>query len=102
MGEFNETLDIEEHSHFDVTPMVTSGLREFQDVVRHCSLGDMRVHGPLFTWCNKRENNLICKKLDRVLLNVDWSPTFPQSYYVMESRGCSDHLCGKIFLSSKI
>lgn len=101
-GDFNETLDPEEHSHFDVTPMVTSGMREFQDVVQYCSLSDMRVHGPLFTWGNKQENNLICKKLDRVLQNIDWSQMFPQSYYVMESGGCSDHLRGKIFLSSEI
>lgn len=102
LGDYNETIDIEEHSRFDVAPMVTSGMRDFQDVLRYCSLLDMRVHGPLFTWSNKQESGLICKKLDRVLQNMDWSRLFPQSYYVMEPGGCSDHLRGKIFLASAI
>lgn len=63
LGDFNVTLDLEEHSHHVVSPMVTSGMREFQDIVRYCSLDDMRAHGPLFTWCNKREDDLLCKKL---------------------------------------
>ncbi|KAG7569624.1 Endonuclease/exonuclease/phosphatase superfamily [Arabidopsis thaliana x Arabidopsis arenosa] len=100
-GDFNETIDLEEHSHSDFAPMVTSGMRDFQDVIRYCSLREMRAHGPLFTWCNKREHGLICKKLDRVLQNGNWFRTFPQSYYVMEPGGCSDHLRGKLFLSSE-
>lgn len=101
-GDFNETLDLEEHSNSDTSPQVTSGMHDFQDVVRYCSLTDMRTHGPLFTWCNKRKEGLICKKLDRVLQNPAWFQQFPSSYCIMESGGCSDHLRGRFLLSSTI
>lgn len=71
LGDLNETLDMEDHSNSATNPMVTPGMRDFQDVVRYCSLVNMRTHGPLFTWCNRQENGLICKKLDKVLLNDD-------------------------------
>lgn len=101
-GDFNETLKMEEHSSSVVSPMVTPGMRDFQNVVRYCSLEDMRTHGPLFTWGNKRDDGLICKKLDRVLMNVEYTSSYPQSYCLMDSGGCSDHLWGRIFLKSAI
>lgn len=69
MGDFNEVLMGSEHSGYDDDPSVSSGLRDFQHVARHCCLTDISYQGPLFTWCNKRESGLICKKLDRVLGN---------------------------------
>lgn len=101
-GDFNETLDFREHSRADISPMVMPGMRDFQDMVRHCSLIDLRSHGPLFTWCNKRVDGLICKKLDRVLVNMEWQQVFPQSYCKFEAGGCSDHLRGRILLESEI
>lgn len=32
----------------------------------------MGYHGPRYTWCNKREEGLISKKFDRVLINNGW------------------------------
>ena len=32
----------------------------------------MGYQGPRYTWCNKREDGLISKKLDRVLVNEEW------------------------------
>ena len=53
----------------------------------------MKFHGLLFTWCNKRvENELICKKLDRVLVNDQWIVDHQQTYGVFEAVGCSNHL----------
>lgn len=92
LGDFNETLDMAEHSNFDSSPAVTLGMRRFQDMVNHCSLVDMVYHGPLFTWNNKRGNDLISKKLDRVLVNDAWNQRFSQAYSVFEAGGCSDHL----------
>lgn len=46
-----------------------SCMRDFQRVVPHCQLTDMGYQGPKFTWCNKREDGVICKKLDIVLMN---------------------------------
>lgn len=69
MGNFNEILDIEEHSEFETSPRLPVGMRDFQEVASYCGLTDMGYQRPKFTWCNKREEGLICKKLDRVLIN---------------------------------
>lgn len=55
-------------------------------------MSDNSYQGPLFTWCNKRQAGLICKKLDRVLVNDVWLHQYAQVYSVFESGGCSDHL----------
>lgn len=49
MGDFNEILDLEEHSNFSNTAMVTSGMRDFQDMMRYCSFREMKTHGPKYT-----------------------------------------------------
>lgn len=61
----------------------------------------MASHGPVYTWCNKRENDLIMKKLDRVLVNEEWLQAYSHSYSVFEAGGCSDHLRGRINLQSE-
>lgn len=88
LGDFNETLDMSEHSNVDCSPVITSGMRRFQDTVNHCSLVDMAYHGPLFMWNNKRGTDLISKKLDRVLVNDVWRQHYTQSYFVFEAGGC--------------
>ncbi|XP_010480749.1 PREDICTED: uncharacterized protein LOC104759539 [Camelina sativa] len=100
VGDFNETLDIAEHSNVDDHPMVTSGMREFQNVVTYCAVTDIHSHGPLYTWCNKRETGLILKKLDRVLVNDVWLQAYPTLYIVFDAGGCSDHLQSRISLNT--
>lgn len=92
LGDFNEILEGEEHSNFENTPLIPQGMPAFQDTVRYCSLVDMSYHGPLFTWNNKREEGLVSKNLDRVLVNEEWNRRFPSAYGVFEAGGCSDHL----------
>ncbi|XP_022566691.2 uncharacterized protein LOC111210528 [Brassica napus] len=91
LGDFNETLNLEEYSGPNIST-VSTGIRDFQDVCRHCSLIDMKAHGPLLTWSNKRKEDLIRKKLDRTLVNDVWATKFPNTYCVFEAGGCSDHL----------
>lgn len=79
IGDFNEILEMEEHSGFQNSPTVSPGIREFRATVNHCSLTDMACHSPLYTWCNKQEGGLISKKLDRVLVNDVWNHKYPQS-----------------------
>ena len=67
-GDFNEILNEVEHSVTGASED-TLGMREFQDMVKYCLLLDMSYQGPRFTWCNKRYNGVICKKLDRTLIN---------------------------------
>lgn len=91
MGDYNEILDSGEHSDYANLSRSPVGMREFQEVVAHCRLTDMGYQGPLLTWCNKREEGLICKKLDRVLVNEEWLNN-SKAYCVFEAGGCSDHL----------
>lgn len=98
-GDFNEILDMEEHSNVQDNPSTTAGMRDLQMTVNYCSLSDLTSHGPMFTWCNKRENGLILKKLDRVMVNDAWLQAFPNSYNVFQAGGCSDHLRGRINLN---
>lgn len=71
MGDYYEILEGKEHSDFVNMGRMPKGMREFQQVVNSCSLTDMGYQGSLFTWCNKRQEGLICKKLDRVLINEE-------------------------------
>jgi len=65
--------------------MVTSSMRDFQEVVPYCSLLAMRTHCPLFTWSNKREEGLVSKKLNRVLKKSEGNKDFETTN--IEKRG---------------
>lgn len=58
----------------------------------------MAYQGPQYTWCNKREEGIICKKLDRVFLNEEAIIRFSNAYSVFAPGGCSDHMRCKIQL----
>lgn len=62
VGDFNEILEGEKNSGFMEYSRVSSGMTAFQKMALHCKLSDMGYQGPLFTWCNKREEGAICKK----------------------------------------
>lgn len=98
MGDFNEILDCGEHSVVDRSVRWLSGMRDFQRLVLHCQLSDMGFQGPLFTWCNKREEGLVCKKFDRVLMNAEALHRFTNAYSVFAPGGCSDHMRCRIHL----
>lgn len=102
MGDYNEILDGEEHSCFEESPRVSMGMRDFQEVVRYCKLTDMSYHGPRYMWCNRRVEGLICKKLDRVLVNEVWLQSASSSYSVFEPGGCSDHLRCRVQLEKEV
>ncbi|KAG7578003.1 Reverse transcriptase domain [Arabidopsis thaliana x Arabidopsis arenosa] len=100
-GDFNEILEGEEHSHYEVSPSIPQGMRDFQNLVSHCELTDLSYHGPRLTWCNKRHEGVICKKLDRVLVNKEWLQLYDQSYSVFEPGGCSDHLRCRFYIKEE-
>ena len=56
----------------------------------------MAYQGPLYTWCNKREEGVVCKKMDMALLNDVALLRFSNAYSVFEPGGCSDHMRCKI------
>ena len=98
LGDFNEILEGDESSRFDNGGKMPSGMRDFQALILRCRLTDMAYQGPKYTWCNKREEGIICKKLDRVLLNEEALLRFSNAYSVFESGGCSDHMRCKVQL----
>lgn len=53
---------------------------------------DLASVGPSFTWKNCQDDNLISKKLDRVMVNICWINASPHSYTTFESGGVSDHM----------
>lgn len=78
-------------------------MRDFQETVLHCSLLDMSYQRLRFTGSNKRDiRGIICKKLDRTLINEVWSRSFPQSYCVFEAGGCSDHQRCRVVIKSEV
>lgn len=91
MGDNNDILDGEEHSGFSDSPMIPMGMRDFQEITSYCKLTDMGYQGSVYTWRNKHEEGLTCKKLDRVLINEEWLNS-SKAYCVFESGGCSDHV----------
>lgn len=98
MGDFNEILDGGEHPEFESLARLPTGMRDFQRLALRCHLSDLGYQGPLFTWCNKRDEGLLCKKLDMVLVNDVALHRFVNAYVVFESGGCSDHMRCKIKL----
>lgn len=86
-GDFNEILHGDEHSNYVDSLILTSGMTYFQHTVLACSILDLGYQGSHFTWCNKRDEGLICKKLDRLLVNERWMDDYPQSYCVFEAVG---------------
>ena len=83
MGDFNEIVEVEESSGFSNLSRTSSGMRDFQRMVLHCRFGDMGFQGPNFTWC-KREEGVICRKRDRVLMNDTALQRFSNAYAVFE------------------
>ena len=98
MGDFIDILDGEENSRFSSLGRVPGGMRDFQRAVLHCHLSDLGYQGPLFTWSNKQDEGIICKKLDRVLMNDAALKRFSNAYSVFEAGGCSDHMRCRIHL----
>lgn len=101
MGDFNEILDGEEHSSYQDLGLVSVGMQKFDSVIQHCRLVDLGSQGPKFTWCNKREEGIICKKLDQFLVNDIWLHKQDKSCGVFEAGGCSDHLRGRFHMQSE-
>lgn len=95
IGDFNEILEAEGSSGFEDLGRIPRGMRDFRRIVLHCNLTDMGYQGPKFTWCNKRDEGIICNKLDRVLIN-DVALHISNAFSVLEAGGCSDHLRCKV------
>ncbi|KAK2653191.1 hypothetical protein Ddye_013047 [Dipteronia dyeriana] len=70
---------------------ISGAMEEFNDCLQASELDDLRFLGFLHTWCNKRSNGCISKKLDRVLFNNDWLVKFENSEAIFLPPSISDH-----------
>ncbi|KAK3230002.1 hypothetical protein Dsin_001883 [Dipteronia sinensis] len=61
------------------------------DCLQSLKIDDLRFSGFLHTWCNKRSNGCISKKLDRVLVNNDWLVKFENSEEIFLPPSISNH-----------
>ena len=52
---------------------------------------DLRYSGMHYTWSNQCPENLIMRKLDRVLVNEKWNLNFPLPEARFLPSGMSDH-----------
>ncbi|CAL9223012.1 unnamed protein product [Arabidopsis halleri] len=91
LGDFNEILSLTDHSRAQDYAFNMTGMRDFQNTVSFCDLGELSSAGPNFTWINNQDSNPIGKKLDRALVSSDWLGMFPHSYASFEAGGISDH-----------
>ncbi|KAK2655477.1 hypothetical protein Ddye_008529 [Dipteronia dyeriana] len=66
-------------------------MEEFDNCLQSAELDDLRFSGFLYTWCNKRSNGCIFKKLDRVLVNKEWMAKFEHSEAFFLPSSISDH-----------
>ncbi|XP_039064930.1 uncharacterized protein LOC120210236 [Hibiscus syriacus] len=97
-GDFNTFISAEDSSDFDVLGLYsTSDMVEFNDCLMDLEIHDHPFTGPLFTWSNKQESNLLARKLDRVLINSQWLIEFPDSAVEFKAQGPSDHCLGTVW-----
>ncbi|KAL8091848.1 uncharacterized protein LOC141690658 [Apium graveolens] len=66
-------------------------MQNFQKCVNDCELQHLPTIGPLFTWYNKRPNDVIEKRLDRMLGNGDWISSFTEGFVKVLPRRIMDH-----------
>ncbi|KAL8099763.1 hypothetical protein AgCh_032133 [Apium graveolens] len=69
----------------------TTDMQAFKNVITSAGLGDIQTMGPLFTWNNMRGNDLIHRRLDRMLGNSRWFHAFYESFVHVKSKGLMDH-----------
>ncbi|KAG7581859.1 Reverse transcriptase zinc-binding domain [Arabidopsis suecica] len=91
LGDFNQIVFANEH--YSVLPhdLPLSGMSEFHDCLVSNELQDMPSRGTLYTWSNNQPDDPVLRKLDRVLINEQWSSTYPDSLAVFDPPGDSDH-----------
>ncbi|XP_074318654.1 uncharacterized protein LOC141655473 [Silene latifolia] len=89
MGDFNNVLHMDERIGSSVT---YAEVKEFQDCVDSCGLGDLYASGAFFTWNNKQAGLArVYSRIDRILANDEWLLSGPEGTIVFLPEGLYDH-----------
>ncbi|KAK3193257.1 hypothetical protein Dsin_024567 [Dipteronia sinensis] len=89
LGDFNVSRSVGES--IVGCSRISGAMLEFNDCLQSLELDDLRFSGFLHTWCNKKSNGCISKKLDRVLVSNDWLVKFENSEVIFLPPSISDH-----------
>ncbi|KAK2652910.1 hypothetical protein Ddye_012766 [Dipteronia dyeriana] len=89
LGDFNVSRSVGES--IGGCSRILGAMEEFNECLQASELDDLRFLGFLHTWCNKRSNGCISKKLDRVLVNNDWLVKCENSEAIFLPPSISDH-----------
>lgn len=68
------------------------GMRYFQEAIIDCMVTDLLYIGVFFIWWNKRVEDSIGKKLDRVLVNSEWLSYYFQVFVQFDVGGVFDYV----------
>ncbi|KAE8729631.1 hypothetical protein F3Y22_tig00003480pilonHSYRG00012 [Hibiscus syriacus] len=102
-GDFNIYLNPKESFDFELLgPYYFSDMKDFHDVLYDLQLCDHPYLGPSFTWSNKKKENYLARKLERVLINPLWSSSFQKSFVEFLAPGPSNHCMALVWLSKDI
>ncbi|KAL8102690.1 hypothetical protein AgCh_027277 [Apium graveolens] len=88
-GDFNYIAVIEEMA--GGREQWTPDMQQFKDSILQAGLAHLRTIGPLHTWSNKNPNNLVHRRLDRMLCNAAWLHEFSESWVHVKTKGIMDH-----------
>ena len=73
-------------------PAISIDMKEFADTLIQLSVHDHVFTGPFYTWSNHQPEGLLVRKLDMVLINDNWLPSFGQSTVEFLASEVSDAL----------
>ncbi|VFQ83427.1 unnamed protein product [Cuscuta campestris] len=88
-GDFNAIASPLEHK--GSSSPCASSMADMDDCIQACELSEPQVKGSLFTWMGKRSTGTVHRKLDRILLNVNFRNLFDDITTTILSRATSDH-----------
>ena len=94
--DFNIVASTMESSPIMLT--ISVDMKEFADTLIQLSVHDHAFTGPLYTWSNHQLEGPLVRKLDRVLINDNWLPSFGQSMVEFLAFEVSDHCPALIML----
>lgn len=100
MGDFNQIVTAAEHYSLLPYDLPVRGMEEFQECLQQSNLSNLDIRGTFFSWSNKRPEDPILRKLDRVLCNEKWRERYPESVSIFEAPGDSDHSPAVVEFSS--
>ncbi|XP_074305697.1 uncharacterized protein LOC141640917 [Silene latifolia] len=89
VGDFNTMLNPDERLEGQTKP---EDMEAFVDCMNNCDMVDIQATGAFFTWTNKQDDtHKKYSRLDRFLINSNWTAMFPEMVGHFHPEGVLDH-----------